>query len=127
MGFSCEHFPKVCQSCAPQSRSSHASRQHRARILKEGWRPVAGSSLANAAGSDSSRALETAVNPQPLTYEKASFRQARVFLVLSFPGFGFFPCLGPGRERDRIQRRPFGLEVVQPASLKSRGSPPHCE
>jgi hypothetical protein len=42
MGFSCEHFPKVCQSCAAQkSLIPTLPANTEATILKKGWRSCA--------------------------------------------------------------------------------------
>ncbi len=42
MGFSCEHFPKVCPSCAAQKSLIPAlPASTEATILKEGWRSCA--------------------------------------------------------------------------------------
>jgi hypothetical protein len=58
MGFSCEHFPKVCPSCAAQkSLIPTLPANTEATILKEGWRCCAWQVARQRPGSDSSRAL----------------------------------------------------------------------
>ena len=58
MGFSCEHFPKVCQSCAAQkSLIPTLPANTEATILKEGWRSCAWQLARKDPGSEFSRAL----------------------------------------------------------------------
>ena len=58
MGFSCEHFPKLCQSCAAQkSLIPTLPANTEATILKEGWRSCAWQLARQRPGSEISRAL----------------------------------------------------------------------
>jgi hypothetical protein len=67
MRFSCEHFPKVCQSCAPQkSLIPTLPANTEARILKEGWRSCSWQLARQCSGSVSSRALTALRSPNPL-------------------------------------------------------------
>jgi hypothetical protein len=58
MRLSCEHFPKVYQSCAPQKPLISALPANtEAPILKESWRSCAWQLACQDPGSDSFRAL----------------------------------------------------------------------
>ena len=65
MGFSCEHFPKVCQSCAAQkSLIPTLPANTEATILKEGWRSCAWQLARQCPGSVFSRALAACLDPE---------------------------------------------------------------
>ena len=58
MGFSCEHFPKVCQPCAAQKLLIPTLPANtEATILKEGWRSCSWQLARQRPGSEVSRAL----------------------------------------------------------------------
>ena len=58
MRFSCEHFPKVCQSCAPQKLLIPTLPANtEARILKEGWRSCSWQLARQCPRSEISRAV----------------------------------------------------------------------
>ena len=65
MGFSCEHFPKVCQSCAAQkSVIPTLPANTEATILKEGWRSCGWQLARQCPGSEFSRALAVCLDSE---------------------------------------------------------------
>ena len=66
MEFSCEHLPKVCQSCSAQkSLIPRLPANTKASILKEGWRSCAWQPARQCPGSEISRALARLQIPRP--------------------------------------------------------------